>query len=98
MSDSNKFPKGAFFNLPHEKAPDFVYGELNIVNKAEFIEWLKQQNGSQVKISLKRSRNGKGYAELNTYEKPAQGGNAEPVQQSTPVPSNFDELEDDLPF
>ena len=64
----NKYPQGAFFNLPHEKAPDFVKGQINISDKGKFIDWLQSQDGNSVKLSLKTNREGKGYAELDTYE------------------------------
>ena len=40
MTEKN-FPNGIYFNLPKEKAPDFVKGNVSI-KKAEFIAWLEQ--------------------------------------------------------
>jgi hypothetical protein len=94
MNNENKFPKGAYFNLPHEKAPDFVKGQFNIANKSVFIDWLKSVDGDNVKLSLKSSKEGKGYAELDTYV--SQGDTAQP--KAVEVPSNFDDMNDDLPF
>lgn len=90
--DKNKFPKGAFFNLPHVKAPNFVKGQINIINKKEFIDWLNSHNGNELRLSLKQSREGKGYAEIDTYEPKGE------VSRPNVVPSNFDDINDNLPF
>ncbi len=105
MSNQSKFPKGAFFNLPHEKAPDFVKGQFNISNKHVFIDWLKSQEGDQVKLSLKSSREGKGYAELDTYVAKGKSESSGNYQGGSPkmgsnveIGRDFDNMDDDLPF
>jgi len=70
MTEKN-FPKGIYFNQPHEKAPDFVKGSVSI-KKADFIEWLQQQpvnnNGYINNLDLKVSQAGKSYMEENTWK------------------------------
>lgn len=90
----SNFPKGAFFNLPHPNAPDFVKGQINITNKNQFIDWLKSQPGENVKLSLKVNRDGKGYAELDTYKKEGAGQQPQPVDR--PAQDQFND--EDLPF
>ena len=87
------YPQGAFFNLPHEKAPDFVKGQINIVDKGQFIDWLNSQSGNTVKLSLKTNRDGKGYAELDAYEPKNKDVNP-PVNE----PVNVEDDSDSLPF
>lgn len=69
MTDK-KFIKGLWFNLPHEKAPDFIKGNISI-SKDSFMEWLKAEKPNEkgyIKIDLKVSRENKPYAEINTYK------------------------------
>ena len=65
MSD-NKFISGLFFKDPHENAPDFVMvkGSIKI---ADMRAWLDQQDGEWVNFDLKRSREGKPYAQIDTW-------------------------------
>ncbi len=71
MSDAI-FPKGMFFNLPKDNAPDFVKGRLSI-NLQELIEWLTEQEGEKIEIDLLVSgKTGKGYTKVNTYKKDEQ--------------------------
>ena len=66
MSDKI-FAKGLIFKLPNENAPDFVKGGLSIKTE-EFIDFLHEQGGDWVNISLKVSKGGKAYAELDTWK------------------------------
>lgn len=68
MSDKI-FINGLIFKRPSLKAPDWVKGTLSIkVN--ELIEFLKINNkNGWVNIDLKESKDGKYYAELNTYQR-----------------------------
>ena len=63
---------GLWFNMPHEKAPDFVKGSVSI-HVERFATWLNEKNtladeNGKIRISLKLSREGKGYAEVDTYK------------------------------
>jgi hypothetical protein len=97
MSNETKYPKGAFYNKPHEKAPSFVLGELNITDKKAFITWLNGIEGNTVKLQFKDGKEGKGYAELDTWKandvKPPANNNV-----ANTIPDNFDDMEDSLPF
>jgi len=63
------FADGLRFELPSEKAPDFVKGKLSI-KIAEFIPFLEkhQSNAGWVNIDLKVGQSGKAYAELDTWK------------------------------
>lgn len=64
------FVAGMYFNQPHEKAPDFVLGSISI-RPIDFIAWLslqKQNEKGYIKISIKKSKAGKIYSELDEYE------------------------------
>lgn len=66
-NDKKYFPKGLFYNEPHPKAPDFVMGNINI-KVSEFKAYLDRVNGDTLKLDLKVNKEGKGYAEVNTYK------------------------------
>jgi hypothetical protein len=85
MTNAN-FPKGLFFNLPHNNAPDFVKGAVNI-KRDSFIEWLKTQDET-VNIDLKISREGKAYAQVNEWK---------PEKQAPKIDDSFDDS-GGLPF
>lgn len=60
-----EYPKGLYYDLPREGAPEFVLGKLSI-KKEELLEWLHSKEANQ-----------KGYINLDilmgqaTAEKPA---------------------------
>lgn len=64
------FANGMFFKKPHENAPDFVKGDISI-KVDEFIQFLTKYKNSTgyVNLNLKKSRGGKLYIDLNTWEK-----------------------------
>lgn len=41
MSEQRVYPKGIYFNSPHEKAPQFIVGKIS-VNVEKFIECIKE--------------------------------------------------------
>ena len=70
MSEEKKFIQGLWFNLPHEKAPDFVKGSVSL-SKESFLKWLQEEVPNEkgyIKIDLKVSKQGKAYAEVNDYQ------------------------------
>jgi len=100
MSEEKLFIEGLIFKAPHANAPDFVKGSLSI-KVAEFAAFAQQhQREGWLNISLKESRNGKYYAELDTW-KPTQGESAKAgISQAraaadAPAASFSD---DDIPF
>lgn len=65
------FAKGFFFNRG-ENSPSFVVGNLSI-NEKEAIEFIKENSkDGKVRLSIKESKGGKFYLELDTYVKKAQ--------------------------
>lgn len=65
MSD---LARGLFYKDPHEKAPDFVLGDLSVKTE-DFISFLQEQGEEWVNFQVKRSKAGKPYVELNTWKK-----------------------------
>jgi hypothetical protein len=62
-----KFADGLSIYAPHEKAPDFVKGDMVITN--DFIKFFtNNQRQGKLRLQLKVSKLGKLYAEVNTYE------------------------------
>lgn len=81
------FAEGIYFNLPRENAPEFVRGSISFkVDKA--MEFLKtnENNAGYVNIDLKVSKEGKAYAELNTWtpEKPNSLKEPEDLKREVP--------------
>lgn len=65
-----KFPAGLSIFPPNEKAPDFIKADMVVTN--EFIQFFNtNQKQGKLRLQLKESRNGKLYAEVNTWEKPS---------------------------
>ena len=65
-----EFATGIYFNSPSDKAPDFVKGSLSVKPEA-FISWLQSQKPNSkgyVRMSIKESKNGRLYIELDTWE------------------------------
>lgn len=92
MSET-KFVNGLFVNKPHVNAPDFVKAELSI-SVDRFVEWLKQQETTEkgyVKVTLKESKGGKLYAELNSWVS-EQKDNDIPIADQTGSGDETDEL------
>ena len=87
MNEQKYFPKGLYFKEPHSNAPDFVKGQVSI-KVEEFKSYLSKVKGEYLNIDLKVSKDGKAYAEVNTF-KPEPKGTAEP---------SFNDDSDPLPF
>lgn len=108
MDDKSKFVSGMYFNEKREGAPDFVLGSLSFIPE-KFVEWIKAQKPNEkgyVRVSIKKSRENKIYAEIDLWEKPSQ--EALPVIQ-TELPSTKADTQyakataeapnpDDIPF
>jgi len=91
--DKAYFPKGFFYNKPHDNAPDFVMGKASIKVK-EFSEYLSKVKGDTLNLDLKISRDGKGYAQVDTWKPDPNRDIKPPVNE----PVNFDDDSDGLPF
>lgn len=77
-----KFLDGLIFKLPNENAPDFVKGRISI-KREELIEALKAETGDWINLDLKVSKEGKPYAQVDTWK---------------PDTEKVNEVSDDLPF
>lgn len=99
MSNDNKFIPGLFFKDPHENAPDFVMAKGSI-KIADMRAWLDQQDGEWVNFDLKRSREGKPYAQIDDWKPDGNRGGGQrqaPQRQAAQQPA--DDFEDDIiPF
>lgn len=94
MSD---FPKGFFFKKPHDNAPDFVKGSMNI-KREDAIRWLQDQSDEWVTLDCKVSREGKGYCQVNDWkpgQSPAQGHSG---SQQAADGQNGGDFDSDIPF
>jgi hypothetical protein len=91
-----------------ENAPDFVKLSLSF-KCSEFIEWLRtHENKGWVNVTIKQSKDGKYYGELDQWEakdsqqstaKAPQAPAPQPiVQQKAPEPDILELFEDDMPF
>lgn len=95
MSTEKIFAKGFIFKRS-EKAPDFVIGSLSL-KVEEAIEFMQaNKKGEWLNLDVKKSKDGKYYIELNTYEKG--GAVSHPVPFSAPVSSAVSEDFDSLSF
>ena len=98
MSENN-YPAGFFFNLPHEKAPEFVKGS-GVIQRDVFIKWLQEQQTNekgQVRLQFKVGREGKGYASLDTYG--LQGSTSPRASQEVTGTKESDYISaEDVPF
>jgi len=63
------FVEGLFYKLPSDKAPKFIKANLSF-NVVKFVEFLQAQQNERgwVNIDVKESREGKIYAEVNTWQ------------------------------
>ena len=68
------FAGGMYFNLPNGNAPNWVKGSMSI-KVEDAIFFLKENVNSEgyVNLDLTESKNGKGCAFLNTYQKQSSG-------------------------
>lgn len=111
--ESVQFTEGMYFNLPSEKAPDFIKGSLSIEPK-QFTDWLRKnydKDEKYIRIDLKVARSGKAYASLSTYKPNQTQGNGNGGYHGNPqqsggnpgqgvTPENFkdDNFGEEIPF
>ena len=66
MTDK-QFVEGLIVKPPREGAPDFV--KMNIsINRKSLGNWLRGRDEEWINIDVKESREGKYYAEVNTWK------------------------------
>ena len=92
--DSKKFVEGLRVFKPSDKAPDFIIANA-VLHRKELIVWLQAQDGEQIKVDFKRSKEGKYYCEINNYQ--ATGAAPAPQRTRETMPAQQSH-EDDLPF
>lgn len=101
MNNEEKiFADGLRYELPHDKAPDFVKGRLSI-KVPDFISFLEknQSNAGWCNLDLKVGKSGKGYAELNTWKPTPKTENTEKKHEPLIDPvTGVDCSPEDAPF
>lgn len=85
--EGKKFAEGLRIFKPNAKAPAFVKADI-VIKKEELINWLKDQPGEDIKLSVKESTKGNWYAEVNDYK---------PTQPQVQGTAKIEE-DNDLPF
>jgi hypothetical protein len=105
----NKLPEGIRLFAPHQYAPDFVIASL-VITLDDLYKFTKEnpdmcgeyQGKKQLKLQIKRSRDGKLYSDVDTYGTAAHQA---PPERSTggysaAMPNEAPDLPDDpsLPF
>jgi len=88
MTDK-EFPKGLMVKAPHEKAPEFVKCTISI-KRADLGNWLRSKSDDWINLDVKVSRDGKWYAEVNSWKKE----DAKPA----PKPQGGGDFDDPIPF
>ncbi len=65
-----QYPKGIYFNIPRENAPDFVIGSiaLNLAGIDRDQLNAKKNEKWYVYLDVKRGKDGKPYVSFNTYK------------------------------
>lgn len=94
MNDKT-FASGIIYKEPSPKAPDFVVGGLS-VKKSEFIPFLNSQDGDWVNLSIKLSKAGKPYIELDLWKPEKKDGHKD--GQSVQVNDVVTDDNSELPF
>lgn len=84
-----KFVNGLLIKAPHEKAPEFVKCAISIKRK-DLGNWLREQTEDWINLDVKVSKDGKWYAEVNTWKKE----DRKPEPKAAPV----DDFNDEIPF
>ena len=104
MSEEAIFPNGLIFKLPRDNAPEFIKGSISIKTE-ELITFLRSQDGEWVNLDLKVSKNGKAYAQVNTWKPDNQqsSGNTRNTNSDfntykPPSEPAGDKFEDGIPF
>lgn len=101
MSNEKIFADGLIVKR-HENAPDFVTCSLSF-KVSEFANFMAQNsNDGWVNIQVKQGKNGKYYAELDTWRPtPKQEydrGMAQVKEAAKPAPAGHSDFDDDIPF
>ena len=97
MTDK-QFAPGFLVKPPRDNAPSYVKASV-FIKRDDFAQWLKDQ-GEWVNLNVKESKNGKWYAEVDTW-KPQGNHSAQRVpENAAPAPAFDDDGfdSDKIPF
>ena len=94
-----EFVDGMIIKAPRSGAPEFVKASISIKRK-ELGNWLRAKDDEWINLDIKESKNGKWYAEVNTWQPDAQKVAKKTSQAVSegfddPIPEAFDP---DVPF
>lgn len=84
-----KFAEGFYFNKKRDQAPEFVLGSVSLIPD-KFIAWLGAQEKDDkgyVRLSILQSREGKIYAEVDTWRPTAKEVVEPAIQVEDKLPS-----------
>jgi hypothetical protein len=84
-----EFVNGLMVKAPHQNAPDFVKCSISI-KRADLGNWLRGKSEEWINLSVKESKGGKWYAEVDNW-KPN-------TEQGVPATPKVDSFEDEVPF
>lgn len=86
MTKEVEFVDGLRVYSPHEKAPDFVKGAMQI-EREKLITWLQGRSEDKIRLDIKESKGGNWYAAVSNWK---------PKGEQQPAPSG-EFQDDDLP-
>ena len=67
MPQDKVFPTGMYASAPREGAPDFVKGRVSF-KVADFTKFLATQEDEWLNVDIKQGREGKWYAQVDTWK------------------------------
>jgi len=97
MTDKQFIP-GLYVKPPHEKAPDYVKCKISL-KRAEVAAYLASQSEGWINLDVKVSKDGKWYAEINTWKPQGKDEDVKKPEQKPQANHVTDDfVEDDIPF
>lgn len=97
--DNKNFVEGFYFKPKHQNAPDFVIGNIS-AKVGDAVKYLTENANDDgwVNMTIKLSRGGKHYMELDTFQ-PNAGKNVDTMKQNAgSMQKQSDDESDGLPF
>lgn len=105
MSQEAEFVPGLFVKATPENAPDYVIAKigLKVADLGPFLREQYKAGNEWVNAEIKRSREGKLYAVLDTFKPKKKAAAEKPAPQerrqpATPTGGKFDDMDDSIPF
>ena len=97
MTDKQFIP-GLYVKPPHEKAPDYVKCKISL-KRAEVAAYLASQSEEWINLDVKVSKDGKWYAEVNTWKPQGKDEDVKKPEQKPQANHVTDDfVDDDIPF